>query len=95
MKSSLRRQPVQDPNSLQAQMNRMFENGADSPRRAEYNYFGQSCRAPSDENLHAAHAGPPVAVKKTIRSSPSKVEVTAIDEKDIKVEIGNNVLTIG
>jgi hypothetical protein len=72
MKSRIRRQPVQNFNSVEAQMNRMFENGADWLRRAEYNYFGQSCRLASDDNLRAAELGPPADVTQLIRSSPSK-----------------------
>jgi len=72
MKSRFCCQPVQDFNSLQVQMNRISENGTDPPRRAEYNYFGQSCRLPSEDNGNAAEVGPLLHRTKTIESSPSK-----------------------
>lgn len=62
MKSLVRSQPLQEFDSLQSQMDRMFENGAESPRRAEYNYFGRTCLLPSENNLSTTEFGPPVDI---------------------------------
>jgi HSP20 family molecular chaperone IbpA len=88
MKSLIRWQPFPELDSLEAQMNRMFENSAESPRRAEYNYFGRTCLLPSEEDLSATEFGPPVDIYEDHHNLTFKVEVPGIDEKQIKVGFG-------
>ena len=84
MKSLVRWQPFQELNSLQRQMNRMFDN-----------FFGRTTSlVPSEESLSSWEFGPPVDIYEDDRRLTFKVEVPGIDEKDIKVEIENNMLTI-
>jgi HSP20 family protein len=84
MKSLVRWQPFQDLNSLQRQMNRMLDN-----------FFGRTTSLmPFEENLSDWEFGPPVDIYEDDQRLTFKVEVPGIDEKDIKVEFENNVLTV-
>lgn len=83
MKSLVRWQPFQELNSLQRQMNRVFDN-----------FFGRTPLMPCEENLNGWEFGPPVDIYEDDQRLTFKVEVPGIDEKDIKVEIENNVLTV-
>ena len=84
MKSLIRWQPFQELNSLQRQMNRMFDN-----------FFGRSTSLmPFQENLSDWEFGPPVDIYEDDQRLAFKVEVPGIDEKDIKVEVENNVLSV-
>lgn len=83
MKSLARWQPFQEFTSLQRQMNRLFEN-----------FFGKTTSMPFEENLSAWEFGPPVDIYEDDQNLTFKVEVPGIDEKDIKVEVENNVLTV-
>jgi len=84
MKSLVRWQPFQELNSLQGQMNRMFDN-----------FFGRTTSLmPFQENLSDWEFGPPVDIYEDDQRLTFKVEVPGIDEKDIKVEVENNVLTV-
>jgi HSP20 family protein len=84
MKSLVRWQPFQELNSLQRQMNRMFGN-----------VFGRTTSLmPFEENLSDWEFGPPVDIYEDDQRLTFKVEVPGIVEKDIKVEVENNVLTV-
>ena len=83
MKSLVRWQPFQEFTSLQKQLN-----------RAVGTFFGTTPLMPFEENLSDWEFGPPVDVYEDDQRLTIKVEVPGIDEKDIKVEIENNVLTI-
>jgi len=84
MKSLVRWQPLQEFNSLQRQMNRVFDN-----------VFGRTTSlAPFEENLSSWEFGPPVDIYEDDEKLTFKVEVPGIDEKDIKVEVADNVLTV-
>jgi len=84
MKSLVRWQPFQEFKSLQRQMNRMFDN-----------FLGRTTSLmPFEENLNGWEFGPPVDIYEDDQRLTFKVEVPGIDEKDIKVEIENNVLTV-
>jgi HSP20 family protein len=64
-------------------MNRMFDN-----------FFGRTPLVPFEESLSDWEFGPPVYIYEDDQRLTFKVEVPGIDEKDIKVEIENNVLTV-
>jgi len=84
MKSLVRWQPFQEFKSLQRQMNRMFDN-----------FLSRTTSLmPFEENLNGWEFGPPVDIYEDDQRLTFKVEVPGIDEKDIKVEIENNVLTV-
>lgn len=84
MKSLARWQPFQEFNSLQRQMNRMFDN-----------FFGRTTSLmPFEESLSGWEFGPPVDVYEDDQRLTFKVEVPGIDEKDIKVEVEDNVLKV-
>jgi HSP20 family protein len=84
MKSLVRWQPFQELNSLQRQMNRMFGN-----------FFGRTTSLmPFEENLSDWEFGPPVDIYEDDQRLTFKVELPGIDEKNIKVEVENNVLTV-
>ena len=84
MKSLVRWQPLQEFSSLQRQMNRMFDT-----------FFGRTTSlAPFEESLNGWELGPPVDIYEDDQRLTFKVEVPGIDEKDIKVEVENNVLTV-
>jgi HSP20 family protein len=83
MKSLARWQPFQELNSLQKQMNGMFEN-----------FFGTTPRLPFEDNLSTLEFGPPVDIYEDDERFTFKVEVPGIDGKDVKVEIENSVLTV-
>ncbi|MBZ5683411.1 MAG: Hsp20/alpha crystallin family protein [Acidobacteriia bacterium] len=84
MKSLVRWQPMQEFTSLQKQMNRLFDS-----------FFGKTTSlAPFEENLSAWEFGPLVDIYEDDQKLIFKVEVPGIDEKDIKVEVENNVLTV-
>jgi len=84
MKSLVRWQPFQELNSFQKQMNRMFDN-----------FFGRTTSLmPLEENLSDWEFGPPVDIYEDDQKLTFKVEVPGIDEKDIKVEVENNILTV-
>ncbi|HEX4920574.1 MAG TPA: Hsp20/alpha crystallin family protein [Candidatus Bathyarchaeia archaeon] len=84
MKSLVRWQPFQEFSSLQRQMNRMFDN-----------FFGRTTSLmPFEENLSDWEFGPPVDIYEDDQRLAFKVEVPGIDEKDIKVEVENNVLSV-
>jgi len=84
MKSLVRWQPFQELNSFQKQMNRMFDN-----------FFGRTTSLmPLEENLSDWEFGTPVDIYEDDQKLTFKVEVPGIDEKDIKVEVENNILTV-
>jgi HSP20 family protein len=83
MKSLVRWQPFQELNFLQRQMNRGFDN-----------FFGQTTLLPFEENLTALEFGPPVDVYEDEQRLTFKVELPGIEEKDVKVEVANDVLTV-
>jgi HSP20 family protein len=83
MKSLVRWQPFQELTSLQHQMNRLVDN-----------FFGRSPWAPFEEGLTPWEFGPAADIYEDDQKLTFKVEVPGIDEKDIKVEIENNVLTV-
>jgi HSP20 family protein len=84
MKSLARWQPMHEFTSLQRQMNRMFDNF----------FGGTTSLMPSEENLSDWEFGPLVDIYEDDQKLTFKVEVPGIDQKDIKVEIENNVLTV-
>lgn len=49
---------------------------------------------PFEENLSAWEFGPPADVCEDDQKLTFKVEVSGIDERDVKVEVENNVLTV-
>ena len=83
MKSLVRWQPFQEINSLQKQMNRAFDD-----------FFGRTTLMPFEENLAVPEFGPPVDIYEDDQKLTFKVELPGIEEKDVKVEITNNVLTV-
>ena len=84
MKSLVRWQPMQELTSLQRQMNRLFDS-----------FFGRTTSPmPFEENLNDWEFGPPVDIYEDDQRLTFKVEVPGIDEKDIKVEVENNMLTV-
>jgi HSP20 family molecular chaperone IbpA len=84
MKSIARWQPFQELNSLQKQMNRRFDN-----------FFGRTTSLmPFEGNLSDWESSPPVDIYEDDQRLTLKVEVPGINEKDIKVEVENNVLTV-
>ena len=84
MKSLVRWQPSHEFPSFQRQMNRMFND-----------FFGRTTSLmPFEENLSDWQFGPPVDIYEDDQRLTFKVEVPGIDEKDIKVEVENNVLTV-
>ncbi len=83
MKSLARWQPFQEFTSLQRQMNRLFGN-----------FFGRTQLMPFEENPSGWEFGPPVDIYEDDKKLIFKVEVPGIDEKDVKVEIESNVLTV-
>ena len=83
MKSLERWQPFQELTSLQRQMNHLFES-----------FGGRTSLTPFEEDLSAWEFGPPVDIIEDDQKLMFKVEVPGIEEKDIKVEVENNVLTV-
>jgi len=83
MKSLVRWQPFQEVNSLQKQMNRVFDD-----------FFGRTTLLPVEENLTVSEFGPPVDIYEDDQKLTFKVELPGVDEKDVNVEITNNVLTV-
>jgi HSP20 family protein len=84
MKSLVRWQPFQELTSLQRQMNHLFDS-----------FFGRTPWPPLEENLSAWEFGPLGDVyEDDDQRLTFKVEVPGIDEKDVKVEVENNVLTV-
>ena len=83
MNPLVRWQPMQEITSLQRQMNRLLESFAG---RAPWTPFG--------EELSTLEFGPPVDIIEDEQKLTFKVEVLGIEEKDIKVEVENNVLTV-
>jgi HSP20 family protein len=83
MKSLVRWQPFQELTSLQRQMNHLFES-----------FGGRTSLTPFEEDLSAWEFGPPVDIIEDDQKLMFKVEVPGIEEKDIKVEVENNVLTV-
>ena len=83
MKSLVHWQPFQELTSLQRQMNRLFES-----------FGGRTSLTPFEEDLSAWELGPPVDIIEDEQKLTFKVEVPGIEEKDIKVEVENNVLTV-
>ena len=58
------------------------------------NFFGRASMMPFEENLSAWEFGPPVDIYEDEQKFTFKVEVPGLDEKDVKVEVANNVLTV-
>jgi HSP20 family protein len=58
------------------------------------NFFGRTPLMPFEESSSAWESGPPVDIYDDDKKLTFKVEMPGIDEKDIKVEIDNNVLTV-
>ncbi len=83
MKSLVRWQPFQELSTLQRQMNRLFES-----------FAGRTSLLPFEEELGAWEFGPPVDIIEDDQKLQFKVEVPGIEEKDIHVEVENNVLTV-
>jgi HSP20 family protein len=84
MKSLVRWQPLQELNSLRRQMNHLFDG-----------FFGRTTTlTPFEETLNGWEFGPPVDIYEDDQRLTFKVEVPGIDEKDIKVEVQNDVLTV-
>ena len=83
MKSLVRWQPFQEFTSLQRQMNHLYDS-----------LFGRTPWMPFEENLSAWEFGPPADVYEDDQKLTFKVEVPGIDEKDVKVELEDNVLTV-
>ena len=84
MKSLVRWQPLQELNALQRQMNRTFDD-----------IFGRTTSlVPFEGSLSNWEFGPPVDIYEDDQRLTFKVEVPGIDEKDIRVEIENNVLAV-
>jgi HSP20 family protein len=81
MKSLVRWQPLQEFTSLQREMNRLFDA-----------FSGETSLMPFEESLTGWEFGPPVDIYEDDQKLTFKIEVPGIDEKDIKVEIENNVL---
>jgi HSP20 family protein len=83
MKSLVRWQPLPEFTSLQRQMNRLFDV-----------FSGETSLIPFAESLTGREFGPPVDIYEDDQKLTLKVEVPGIDEKDIKVEIENNILRV-
>ena len=84
MKSLVRWQPFQELNSLQRHMNRMFDT-----------FFGRTTSLmPFQENLSDWEFGPAVDIYEDDQKLTFKVEVPGIDEKDIRVEVEDYVLSV-
>ena len=83
MKSLVRWQPFQEFTSLQRQMNRLLDA-----------FSGETSLTPFEETLTGWEFGPPVDIYEDDHKLTFKVEVPGIDERDIKVETENNVLTV-
>lgn len=83
MTSLVRWQPFRELTSLQRQMNRLFES-----------FSGRTSLMPFEEELSSLEFGPPVDIIEDEQKLTFKVEVPGIEEKDIKVEVENNVLTV-
>lgn len=83
MKSLVRWRPLQEFTSLQRQMNRLFDA-----------FSGETSLMPFEDNLSGWEFGPPVDIYEDDQKLTFKVEVPGIDEKDIKVETENNLLTV-
>jgi HSP20 family protein len=83
MKSLVRWQPFQELSTLQRQMNRLFESLA-----------GRTSGQPFEEEISSWEFGPPVDIIEDDQKLTFKVEVPGIEEKDIQVEVENNVLTV-
>lgn len=84
MKSLVRWQPFQEFTSLQRQMNSVFDH-----------FFGRATSwMPFEENLSDWEVGPPVDIYEDDQKLTFKVEVPGIDEKDVRVEIADNVLRV-
>jgi len=83
MKSLVRWQPFQELASLQQQMNHLFDS-----------FLGRTPLMPFEENMGPWEFGPPVDVYEDDQKLTFKVEVPGIDQKDVKVEVENNVLTL-
>lgn len=83
MKSLERWQPFQELSTLQRQMNRLFES-----------FAGRTPMLPFEEEITGWEFGPPVDIIEDEQKLQFKVEVPGIEEKDIKVEVENNVLTV-
>jgi len=83
MKSLVRWQPIQELTSLQRQMNHLFDS-----------FFGRTQWPPFEENLRAWEFGPAADVYEDDQKLTFKVEAPGIDEKNVKVEVENNVLTV-
>ncbi len=83
MNTLIRWQPFQELTSLQRQMNRLFES-----------FAGKAPLGPFEEEISSLEFGPPVDIIEDEQKLTFKVEVPGIEEKDIKVEVENNVLTV-
>lgn len=83
MNTLIRWQPFQELTSLQRQMNRLFES-----------FAGKAPQGPFEEEISSLEFGPPVDIIEDEQKLTFKVEVPGIEEKDIKVEVENNVLTV-
>ncbi|MFY9908420.1 MAG: Hsp20/alpha crystallin family protein [Candidatus Sulfotelmatobacter sp.] len=83
MKALMRREPFRELTSLRRQMNSLFEN-----------FFDKTPLTLFDENLGPWEYGPPVDIYEDGQKLTFKVEVPGIDEKDVKVEIENDMLTV-
>jgi len=57
-------------------------------------FSGETSLMPFEESLLGWDFGPPVDIYEDDQKLTFKVEVPGIDEKDIKVEIENNILTV-
>lgn len=83
MRSLVRWQPFQELSNLQRQMNRWFEPFAE-----------RTSLVPFEEGITSMEFGPPVDIIEDDQKLTFKVEVPGIEEKDIHVEVENNVLTV-
>jgi HSP20 family protein len=83
MKSLVHWKPFQELDSLQRQMNRVVGT-----------FLGKTPLMPFEENLSNWEFGPPVDIYEDNERLTFKVEVPGIDERDIKVEVADNVLTV-
>jgi len=83
MKSMVLWQPFREIDSLRKQMNRVFDD-----------FFGQTTLLPFEENLTASEFGPLVDIYEDEQKLTFKVELPGIEEKNVKVEVANNVLTV-
>ncbi len=66
MKSLMCWEPFPESGSIEAQMNRVFENIIESPTRAEYNYFGRTCLISRDEEMSATEFDLPVDIDEAV-----------------------------